>query len=156
MFTYENGLYISFLLYVYHLIMVILNANSKAENNLNKVGETYSWLTLRPVPMSKSDFDRPILLSILKFLIVAVWLGLFVFLSWINVFIFLLMLLYRAHQDYGVPKEIKEFRWKLRNLDMSFDELVIELMKIKGIDIESFEEAKEELIDFVNSRKGLT
>ena len=79
MFSYENGLLISFFLYLYQMITLLILINSTAETNLNKVGEAFSWLTLKPILMSKYDFDRSIYRSIGKFLIIAIWQGLFIF-----------------------------------------------------------------------------
>lgn len=153
MFSYENGLLISFFLYLYQMIALLMLINSTAERNLNKVGEAYSWLTLKPIPMSKYDFDRSIFRSIGKFLVIALWQALFIFLSWLNIFLFVCLTIYRISQDYGAPKEVKEFRWKLKNQNMTFDELILEIIKVKGLDKEDFEQLKAEMIEFVKERR---
>ena len=153
MFSYENGLILSFFLYLYQMIALLMLINSTAEKNLNKVGEAYSWLTLKPVLMSKYDFDRSIYKCIGKFLVIAIWQGLFIFLSWLNIFLFVCLTMYKISQDYGAPKEVKEFRWKLKNQNMTFDEIILEMIKVKGLDKEDFEQLKSEMIEFVKERR---
>ena len=48
---------------------------------------------------------------------------------------------------------LSNFVGKLRNFEMTFDELVVEAMKIKEIPIEEFDLAKVELLDFVEQRR---
>lgn len=153
MFSYENGLLVSFFLYCYYIFNLILTLNSTAEQNLNKVGERHSWLSLKPKLMDSSDFDRPFIKKIGKFIFVVVWHGLFVFLSWFNVCMAVGYIFYIRYIDSGAPKAVKEFRWKLRNLDMTFDEICLELIKVKGLELEDFDAVKLELIEFINERR---
>lgn len=153
MFSYENGLLISFLLYLYQMITVLMTINSTAEKNLNKIGERHSWLTLKAKPMSKDDFNRPFYKSILRFLFIALWQGIFIFLSWVNIFLFVCLTVYKISQDYGAPREVKDFRWKIKNQNLTFDELIYEIIKLRGMDKESFEDVKGEMIQFINLRK---
>lgn len=151
--TYENGLFVSFLLYCYYVLNLIIILNSLGERNLNKVGERHSWLTLKPKPMDASDFDRPLLKKVGKFLFVITWQGLFVFLSWLNVLINLGYLIHSYYKDSGAPQAVKDFRWKLRNIDMTFDEIVLELIKVKDFQPEDFDDLKAELLEFVAQRR---
>lgn len=153
MFSYENGLIVSFLFYCYYIFNLLMTINSIAEKNLNKVGERYSWLTIRPKLMSASDFDRSFYKTCTKFLLIVIWQGLFVFLSWLNVLINIGYMIYRYSQDSGTPQNVKQFRWKIKNFEMTFDELVVEVMKIKEIPIEEFDSVKAELTEFVDQRR---
>lgn len=153
MFSYENGLFVSFLFYCYYIFNLLMSINSVAEKNLNKVGERYSWLSLKPKLMRASDFDRPFYKSAIKFFFVVIWQGIFVFLSWLNVFINIGYMIYRYSQDSGAPQSVKDFRWKIKNSEMTFDELVLEVMKLKEIPIEEFDMTKAELLEFVEQRR---
>ena len=153
MFSYEKGVLISFIFYCYYIFNLLVTINSKAERNLNKVGERFSWLTLSPKLMTASDFDRPLFKKIGKFFLIASCQGIFIFLSWINVFINIAFILYRYRQDSGAPQAVKDFRWKLRNYDMTFDELVVELIKVRGLSLEDFESVKAEFEQFVAERR---
>lgn len=146
MFSYENGVILSALLYVYYLLNLLVSINSQLERNLNKVGERLGWLTLTIKPMRESDVKRTTVGSVGKFIFIVIWQGIFIFLSWVNVFIYIATVAYRISKDSGAPKEVKEFRWKLRNRDMTFDEIISETMKVKGIDESKFEEVKEEMV----------
>jgi hypothetical protein len=85
---------------------------------------------------------------------VALFQGIFVLLSWLNVVINILMMAYNISKDRGVPNEIKAFRWKMKNQDLSFDEIVRESMKANGVAPELFETVKEEMIESLRA-KGL-
>lgn len=136
-----------------------MTVNSTAEKNLNKLGERYSWLTLKPMSMSKSksksksNFDMSFYGKVGKFLFIAIVQGLFIFLSWLNVLFFICKAIYIVSKDYGAPKEIKDFRWKLKNQNLTFDELILELIKIKGLNKDDFEKIKAEMADFVKQRR---
>ena len=153
MFSYENGLIFSFLFYCYYIFNLLMSINSIAEKNLNKVGERISWLSLKPKWMTSSDFNRPFYKTALKFIWVLIWQGLFIFLSWLNVFINIGYMIYRYSQDSGAPQSVKDFRWKIKNYEMTFDELVLEVMKLKEIPSEEFDLVKSELLEFVEQRR---
>ena len=153
MFNYENGLLISFFLYCYYIFNLIVTLNSLGEKNLNKVGERHSWLNLKIKLMDSSDLNRSLLNKIGKFLVVAIWQSLFIFLSWINVFIGVSYVIYGRYKDSDAPQAVKDFRWKLKNLDMTFDEIVLEIIKVKGLKIENFDDCKKELIDLLIQRQ---
>lgn len=154
MFTYENGLIVAALLYVYYLFNLVITINSTAERNLNKVGERHSWLTLRPKPMEAPDFVSTLHKKIIKFLVVALFQGLFVFLGWVGVLINIVLTFYYLAKDYGAPATIKEFRWKIRNVDLEFDEIIREFIKVRGLRSEEFDKVKEEMTAVINQRRG--
>lgn len=154
MFSYENGLVVSALMYVYYIINLLISINSQLERNLNKVGERISWLSLRAKPMNAGDLHPPSWKIVGKFVFIAIFQGIFVLLSWVNVLINVMVMAYGISKDRGVPTEIREFRWKLKNQDLSFDEIIRETMKVKGIAPELFESAKAEMIESLRD-KGL-
>lgn len=153
MFTYENGIIVALLLYCFYVFNLLMTINSIAEKNLNKVGERHSWLSLKPKLMDSNDFDRPFIKKVGKFIFIIFWHGLFVCLSWLNVCIGVGYIIYSRYKDSGAPQAVKEFRWKLRNLDMTFDEIVLEIIKVKDWNVEDFDTVKAELIEFVEQRR---
>lgn len=119
MFDYETGLAIALLLWLASAVILTISINSRMNRNFNKVGQRLSWLTLTPKPISASDERRSPLSSVLKFLLV-VGLGLpFVLLSWVYVAFFVGTFMYRRTKDSGAPQVVREFRWKLKNVDMT-------------------------------------
>lgn len=44
-----------------------------------------------------------------------------------------------------MPQSYKEFQWKLKNLDMSFDEIIKEMMLATNQDMSKLEDVKEEI-----------
>lgn len=143
---YETGLLFAFLSWLWGLATIVINVNSRFEKNLNKVGQRLSWLNFAPKPMEASDEGRPIWKSLGKFLLIAV-IGLpFVLLSWGQVLIYIGTVIYQKSKDAGVPQSVKEFRWRMRNVDMSFDEIIKEMLKLNRKDLSEFDSTKEAVI----------
>ena len=96
--------------------------------------------------MEASDQSRPFWKSFGKFLLIAA-IGLpFVLLSWVQVFLYIGMAIYRKSKDAGAPQSVKEFRWRMRNVDMTFDEIIKELLKLNGKDLSEFDATKAAVI----------
>jgi hypothetical protein len=152
MFDYETGIFVAFLLWLYNAVMVVVSVNSRLERNLNQMGQRLSWVTLTPKAMESGDLSRSTTLKILKYLLV-VGIGLpFVLLSWLNVGLAIATILYRRAKDSGAPQAVREFRWKLRNTDLTFDQLVRESMKAVEADPSKFEEFRAAMVTELEER----
>ena len=152
---YETGLLFAFLTWVYGLVSVFVQINGQMNRNFQKIGMRLSWLSYKPKAMTREDQNAPIWKSVLKFLLIAA-IGIpFIFLSWLQVVIYVGTQLYRWSKDRGVPQAVREYRWKLKNLDMSMDQVIKELMTVEGMDPERFDEFKAEIVTDMKSR-GLT
>lgn len=147
MFTYETGLLIGFFIWLYSLVNLIVSINSQFNKNLIKIGQRLSWLTLTPKMMDdKDELDKPIYIKVIKFIFIA-FLGLLsVLLSWLYVVWVIGTYIYRRSKDSGVPEVIKNFRWKMRNVDMTRDQIILELFKTTERDMSEFEDFKENYI----------
>lgn len=144
--NYETGVLFAFLVWLWGLAAIIINANSRFEKNLNKIGQRLSWLSYMPKPMEASDQNKTFGKSLGKFLLIAA-IGLpFVFLSWVQILLYIGMALYKKSKDSGVPQNVKEFRWKMRNVDMTFDEIIRETLKLNGKDLSEFDATKAAVI----------
>lgn len=145
MFSYEGGIAVGFLLWLLSAILLLVSINSRFERNLNKVGQRLSWLTQTPKEMSADDKNQATFSKIIKFLFI-VGIGLsFVLFSWLHVAMIIGTFIYQRARDSGAPQAVREFRWKLKNIDMSFDQIVKELMKISDQDASTFETVRDEL-----------
>lgn len=123
-FSYENGLALAFMLWLASTVTAVVLINSRLERNLNKIGQRLSWFALVPKSMDAEEMQHSMFRKIFKFLfIVAIALP-FVLLSWLYVVLFIGSFIYRRTKDAGAPQAVRDFRWKLRNVDMSFDEVV--------------------------------
>ena len=146
MFSYETGLLLAFLLWLWLTVSAIMTINSRMNRNLNRIGQRLSWLTMTPKPMSAEEVNHGSLRKIMKFLLLY-GTGLpFVFTSWLYVLYVLGLLLYRKSKDSGAPQAVRELRWKLRNTEMNFDQLVKEMMKVSDQDPANFEQVKADLL----------
>jgi len=151
-FSYEGGMLVAFLIWIYSVVISLVNINSQFERNLNKVGMRLSWVSLTLKPMDDSDINRPWYISILKYAFIYGVSLLMVLLSWVSVMLSVGMIIYQKSKDSGAPKEVRGFRWKLRNYEMSFDEIVKEMEKLKGANPENFEDAKNEIRESMRER----
>lgn len=146
MFEYESGLILAFLLWLWITISAIVSINSRMNRNLQKIGQRLSWLTMSPKPISPEEASQTTFRKVMKFLLLY-GTGLpFVLASWLYVLYVVILLVYRKTKDSGAPQAVREFRWKLRNTDMTFDQLVKELMKVSDQDPSTFEKVKADLI----------
>jgi hypothetical protein len=142
-FTYENGLVIAFLLWLYNTISIIVAFNSTLERNLNRMGKRHSYLTLQAVELTSEDQARSTLKKLMVYLGVMAFNLVFVIFSWLQVAVLIATLVYRKSQDFGAPQSVKEFRWKMKNVDMPFDQLMKALMKLNEEDPSNFEVFRE-------------
>lgn len=130
MFNYEIGVLVAFTLFLYGTVNMLVHINSKMEKNLNKVGMRLSWLSLTPKEMTSAT-DNPLLWkSTLKFFVNSAFGLALVALSWLQVALFIGGMIYRLNKDAGAPEYIREYRWKLRNIDMSFNTMTKEMFKV--------------------------
>jgi hypothetical protein len=152
MFDYESGCLIAFLIFVYGNFNVLVQSNSRMEKNLNKVGMRLSWLTLSPKEMTSSTDNPTFTKKLFKFSII-VFVGLlFVLLSWLQVLLFIAGYLYKASKDAGAPSYVKEYRWKLKNVDMTFDVIAREMFKVAELQgsvvVTSVDEREKAILEF--------
>lgn len=152
MFSYEGGLALALLLWLIGNINVIISINSRLEKNLNRFGQRLSWLTLTPKPMKAEDANRSTVSSVIKFILIAA-IGIpFTLLSWLHVALYVGTFVYKRMKDAGAPQTVREFRWKLRNTEMSFDQIVKETMKVAEQDPANFEKFRSDLVQELESR----
>lgn len=152
MFSYEGGVLVGFLIWLYIAIMLPISINSTFERNLNRIGLRLSWLTLRPKIMNKEDSSRPPLKAVLKYVFI-IGFGLpLVLLSWAYVAWALGAVVYARTKDAGAPQNVREYRWRLRNMDLTFDQLVKEQMKAADEDLQNFEDYRANIISDMQAR----
>jgi hypothetical protein len=145
LFSYEDGIAVAFLFWIFSVVALFTTLNSKFERNLNKIGQRTSWMTQSPTELTSDDIKRTALSKLLRFTLIY-GIGLIsILLSWLYVAMFVAQIVYRKSKDSGAPVAIREFRWKLKNTDMSFDQLTKELMKISDLDPENFETFRDQL-----------
>lgn len=106
-----------------------------------------SWLTFTPKQMAASDVNRPAYRAILKFAIVYGISFVMIILSWLSVALSLATIFYQKSKDAGAPPEVKELRWKLRNLDLSFDEIIEGMAKTRGTSTDEMDLLKSQIRD---------
>lgn len=145
MFSYEGGIAIAFFLWLFSVINLLITINSRFERNLNKIGQRTSWGTLAPTELTLEDMRRSRLSKTLRFLLIYGIALISIFLSWLYVALVIAQIAYRKSKDAGAPVAIKEFRWKMKNTDMSFDQIVKEIMKISDQDPANFESFRNDL-----------
>jgi len=151
MFSYENGLIAALLIWIAIIILNIAKSNSQMQKNLNKIGKRIGFWGVVDIDYSKQSF----LYKSAKFILIHVILPIpFLFLSWLYVALVAAQYIYTLREDVGAPQLVKEFRWKLRNMDLSFDELIKETMIAKGQDLRDFDKVKAEYQEYLRIKKA--
>lgn len=144
---YESGLLFAFFLWLFHAINLLVQINSTLNKNLHKVGKRLSWLSLTPEPLSHRDLDQPAWWKAVKYLFMqAITLPL-IFLSWLYVAISAGMFIFGRMKDSGRPQAYKELAWKMKNIDMSFDQIVAEIAKSQSLSATQAHELRESILD---------
>lgn len=152
MFDYEAGIFFAFLLWLFNAIMIVVSVNSRLEHNLNRIGQRLSWFTLTPKPMDPEDLSRSTVSKVLRYLLIVGISLPFVLFSWLNVALAIATIIYRRAKDSGAPQAVREFRWKMKNADLTFDQLVKEMMKISEDDPSKFEEFRTTIVNELEER----
>jgi ABC-type multidrug transport system fused ATPase/permease subunit len=152
MFSYETGLTIALVIYLITTVNTVVTLNSLYARNLNKVGMRLSRITLLPRELD-ADFKNRTTVAKVFFWVFFLTLGLLAaFLSWLSVLWFVGTFVYGRMKDSGAPNNVREYRWKLRNVDMTFDQIVAEIVKLNGESSSSFDEVKTELLNGMAER----
>lgn len=149
---YETGLLVAVLLWTAHMVHILVKINSQMERNLNRMGRRFSWVTSSIKEMDFGDVNRSWLRNTMKYFFI---LGIsipFVLASWLYVALVVGEFLYRWSKDSGAPQNIKEYRWKLKNCDLSFDQMIREGMKVAELDPDLFEQTRMEMIQQMQAR----
>jgi len=152
---YEIGCSLAFLIWAGSLVWVVISLNSQMERNLNKAGFRLSWLTLRPKQMGNNHYKRSTFMKVGKFILIATPGFVGIFFSWLYVAFFIVEILYSRFKDAGAPQEIREFRWRMRNENLTFDEVAEGLALVSRVNIPIDELKKDlwsEMIDRGNYR----
>lgn len=139
---YEFGVEVAFFLWLYRMVRVVVNANSRASGNLRRVGMRYSWLSGEVKELSYSDYHRTFLGKSFRFFLLILLSLPWILFSWFYVFYIVVTLLHVASKARGTPREIAELRWRLKNINLTFDEM-IEWLKIASRDTRSTYELKK-------------
>lgn len=148
---YETGILVALALWLYSTVSMFIRKNSMMEKNLNRIGRQIS---ITGLGVSDMKYPKPTAGKIFAKQTLIAALGLpFVLLSWLYVLVIGGMIVHAFIKDLGVPQSVKEWRWKLKNLDMSFDELIKEIVKQEGLDESEYPRVRQEWIDYIDSQK---
>ena len=122
---YEKGLVLALFIWLFNAGRLIVNVNSQLERNLHRMGQRLSWVTVTPKPSSGEEWGhRTWFGKLCKFLFLALLRLIFAFTSWLYVLTALGGLAWALAKDAGAPAAVREFRGKMKNVDISFDHLV--------------------------------
>lgn len=149
---YELGVSIAFLLWCWQMVMIIVRANSQLERNLNRVGMRISWWTGQPVQAEPKELYRPFWRSVLSFLLVAIVGLISILLSWLHIVLVVGLAAYAWSKDSGAPSAVKEFRWRLKNRELSIDEYVRGAMSAQDVPPEQFDQQRIALVEMLRAR----
>lgn len=129
---YEIGVYLSLFYWLYQSIFLIILINSQMEKNLNKVYQRLSWSTFRVKQIEKYEELHPhIFKTIMKYIFIVSLKLLFIFFSWVYLFYVFVNTMFNRYKQDGEPEVMKTFRWRMRNSNLSYEQILQELYKIE-------------------------
>ncbi len=148
-FSYGTGVFIAAIIWFCQMVFVLVVINSRIGKNLKKIGMRVSWVSLEPKAMTKKEMQGGKVWPAFKFLLFCVFGLATVAAGWISVAISACLFLYVRWLSLGMPVAMREYWWKMKNLDMSSDRVVSEMMKSQGIDPETNTAMRDALLDEV-------
>jgi hypothetical protein len=143
---YELGVGVAVLMWAMGQITALLLSSKIYRENLKLVGLAPSVVDGKPVEVDAKYFDRPLYIRLLIQLFFSI-IGLATtLLSWIYVVLAVAMVVRHVIRDLGVPSEIAQFRWRLKNQLMSRDQILSGFMITNGVDPSRFLEYRDSYI----------
>jgi ABC-type phosphate/phosphonate transport system permease subunit len=143
--SYERGVAVALLLNIFSLTMLIAELNSIRSRNLRKIAMRISWFTLTAQPMKPDDFKPKISRIIGKSLLLVSMSIVSVLLSWLTVLYYALNFAWQLHKKSGAPESLKDFSWKLRNVDLSQEQVILGLAKVSELDPEQIQDLRGQI-----------
>ncbi len=139
---YVAGVVVGLLIWFWRIIYAFLQINSQVVENLNLIGKRLSWLDFSVKEITLRNVNEGVFFKIIKFFLLWVLLPLiFVLTSWVYVVYVVGIFVYQKSKEKGMPQELKEYQWKIKNLHLTFDqmvELTFKMIDQKDINIEEF------------------
>ena len=99
--------------------------------NLRQIGLRLSWSLGQPKEISEDDPDD-FAGYLRKFGLLLLWCAINSMTSWLFLLLLPFSIVSGAIKSFGVPKDIREARWRLKNLPMDFDGVLRTIKSIEG------------------------
>lgn len=127
---YFSGVGVAAMMVLWGCGTMLIKVNSLMNRNFKKIGLRLNWVLQGVGSWTAEDAKRNVWRSIGKFAFIFAFDMLFIVASWLYVAYYLGTVVWRWSKDRDAPQSIKEYRWKMRNVDMSFVEVVREMWKL--------------------------
>lgn len=148
---YETGVGVALLVWLASQVFGVVERMSIKARNLRRFGMKVSALgELQPI--TENDAKRHWAVRLLVHAGVALIGLLSTLLSWVYVAFYVGNLAWIWSKQVGAPAEVREFRWRLKNIDMSLDDLIRASMKAQGIAADRFEEVRSAHVEDMRAR----
>ena len=151
---YLTGCVVAFTLSLIMLLGNMLAGLSILAKNLRQVGVRISWITGQAKEMEDQRADREPWHFVLKFGLAILFLAIASLQSWLIVVWVPIQYLIRFMKSFGVPRDVRDARWRLKTLPFDFDGVVRLLAVIAGKPVDPEERAK--LLDSLKERNLIT
>lgn len=122
---YEQGVFLAFVIWLIETTGLFLSLNSKLNSNLRKVGCRLRWSGGQPIMIEQDEINPTKNKIIIKFslyilsgIVSIIFSWLFVIYSiakWVKSF---------CSYNFGTPEVVKIQRFKMKNIDMNFDQIL--------------------------------
>jgi hypothetical protein len=129
---YLVGCAVAFVVGIICLFIRIFSGLTAYSYNLRKIGLRISWTYGSLKEISENDMGNNFLGFILKLVLSVIACACNSITSWIIVIVIPFIVLWRLAKSIGVPRDVRDARWRLRNLLMDFDGVFRNLKAIEG------------------------
>jgi hypothetical protein len=151
---YLYGLCASVLIWAANVAKLLYRPKSLRERNLHRIGLRTSRVSTQLKFLYGSDLSQSRSITLAIFWAIVLGEMLLLLGSWLYVAWWAAWRVRTFANDYSPPREVMDYRWKLRNMDMPFDQHVRESIKANGGDLSKFAEIHSDTLALMR-RHGL-
>lgn len=144
---YESGVVAALLLWCAAQVRLLIALNSQLERNLRKVRMRHSWTTLTAKPSEPGEWPAGFAAKMLKFTLLSVVGLVGTLFSWLSVATYIGSVIYVKSKDAGAPAEVRELRWRMRNQDMTREQIAESMAKASFSDEGDRAKAKAQIME---------
>ncbi len=156
LYFYFLGVIIALLFETFHSIKLIRELNSRHATNFRRAGYRISWMTQegKVIGPRYYKFDPYfVFMKSIAFLVTQIIESL---LSWITVILHIRGWLNFREAQKEMPAALKELRWRIRNMDLTGEEVIRTMVQIsaagRGWDLAKTEQAIAESLEAYSAR----
>lgn len=142
---YFSGVIAAMAIKFYQIVMLVISLNSTRHRNFRKIGLRLSWLNLEPKVMETGDYNPKTSYLMFKAFMILAYGFINILFSWVFVLYWICIMAWQFSKRSGMPQALKEFGWRINNIEMTKDQVIDEFTKVENLTPEKIETFKSEV-----------